>query len=407
MDSSIRFRFVTSTFWEDYRVYYDGGRRTLSEKSGFRPLRQVGRIDSKEGPSASLFEDREYIYLIASSMDRGKNDSRGRPLKFSFCEIFGRDEKAAAWAAFMRVVLEWENAEKAMQEDIEDIDTPEGEGVRFNEENFTAWLQEKKNDSVKFLHNYDADQWLPDELEKNPAWPYDGYILKWTMYGERLDAGGRDIPNLVVLAEKGTVSDILPSENDNDEESARKINWTAILLIGLTIAIIGGLIIIGPEEAVKYIKNLLSVPAENPSVSTKSISGILSDKLREYGNDIKPYDRVTIENIIDDYRRGKIPFDSLAGEIVRELEENSDARLKEGSLVIIAEALSKLQSAHINVSVSEQKISQRNIHSIRKKLSTMLEAAKSPKLDKIRGCWVIGSRSNVEALKRKIDSLYV
>lgn len=264
---------------------------------------------------------------MSASMGRGKNDSRGRPLKFSFCEIFGRDEKAVAWAAFMRVVLEWENAEKAMQEDIEDIDTPEGEGVRFNDENFTDWLQEKKNDSVKFLHNYDAEQWLPDELEKNPVWPYDGYILKWTMYGERLDTGGRDIQNLIVLAEKGAVSDILPSENDNDEESARKI-----------------------------------------------------------------------------------PFDSLAGEIVRELEENSDARLKEGSLVIIVEALNKLQSANINPSVnsvSEQKISQRNIHSIRKKLSTMLEAVKAPKLDKIRGCWVIGSRSNVEALKRKIDSLYV
>lgn len=408
MDSSIRFRFITATFWEDYRVYYNGGCSTLSEKSGFRPLCQIGLIDSKDGPSASLFEEGEYIYLIASSMDRGKNDSRGRPLEFSFCEIFGYDEIGVAWAAFMRVVLEWEDAEKAMQEDIEDIDTPDGESVRFvkfNEENFTAWLQEKKNDSMKFLHDYDAEQWKPDELEKNPVWPYDGYILKWTKYGERLDTGGRDTPNLVVLAKKGTVSDILPSENDINEEPARKINWTAILLIGLTIAIIGGLIIIGHEEVVKCIKNLLSVPAENSSFSSENISGILADKLREYGNDIKPYDKLTIENIIDDYRRGKIPLESLADKIVMELEENSAARLKEGSLEIIREAVKDLQSAHVNVSVSEQKISSRNIHSIREKLSTMLEAVKDPKCDKIRDCWVIGSRGNVDALKRKFDSI--
>ena len=181
MDYSLTFRFVTRTLSEDYRVYADGGARLLSDRSEFEPLRQRGGIVPEDGPCAILFEEDGRVFLVASGLRRPSRDVAGRPIRFSFCQIFGsgKREKERAMSAFERLTFGWADAESKVGELISEVPRGElgqnsllGEDIKFDQEAFMRWLAERR---------FDAD------ARPRPEWPEEGHVLRWKRNGGKFD----------------------------------------------------------------------------------------------------------------------------------------------------------------------------------------------------------------------------
>lgn len=177
-DKNIQFRFVTRTKFQDYRVFINGGRDTLSNREGFRPLRQYAYVEEGR-PCAALFERSGKIYLLASSLSRGKVDERGRGITFSFCWIFQNTKyRQHARYAFIRLIDHWEEAEDWLNENIYDINEgSKNEGVELDESAFEKWLLAdfRVNNEARF--NPVSSETIPLEtFRANYVLPKVGYI---------------------------------------------------------------------------------------------------------------------------------------------------------------------------------------------------------------------------------------
>ena len=198
MDDSIGFRFITRTLSQDYHVFYDGGRKVLSDETDFAPIREMGYIVPEEGPCAVLFTRNGKIFLVASGMERGKMDKAGRPIRFSFCKIYqgaGQDFQERSWGAFKRLAKSWEEAEETISEEREPpilrISLGEKadwqgknvpvENIDFDEANFTEWLEHLLRATGRPFNTYRGEgRWSRLEFFAQYLWPDDGYLFKWT-----------------------------------------------------------------------------------------------------------------------------------------------------------------------------------------------------------------------------------
>lgn len=193
MNDIIEFRFVTRTLSEDYRVFYENGSRQLGDIEEFAPIRKTGNIIPEEGPCAVIYEKDEKIFLAVSGMRRGKNDKAGRPIRFSFCKIYQRNNqnyRERAWNAFVKIITEWEAAENEISEDkqpslIKIIPVTRSSGIHgedldFNERAFIDWLE---NSSLKIFYIefsfVNKGRWSEADFVKSQVWPHEGYIIKW------------------------------------------------------------------------------------------------------------------------------------------------------------------------------------------------------------------------------------
>lgn len=198
MNDSIEFRFVTRTLSEDYRVFYDNGFKQLGDIEEFAPIRKTGNIIPEEGPCAVLYEKDEKIFLAVSGMRRGKNDKAGRPIRFSFCKIYQRNNqnyRERAWNAFVKIITEWEAAENEISEDkqpslIKIIPVTRssgihGEDLEFDEGVFIDWLENSSPRTFDIEFSFvNKGRWYETDFVKSQVWPYEGYIIKWNKTDE-------------------------------------------------------------------------------------------------------------------------------------------------------------------------------------------------------------------------------
>ena len=175
MNDGIEFRFVTRTLSEDYRVFYDNGRKQLGDIEEFAPVRKIGSIIPEEGPCAVLFEQDGKIFLAVSGMRRGQKDKAGRPIRFSFCRIYQKNNQTyreRAWNAFARIITDWEAAENEISEDrqpplikiipVTRASGSYGEDVEFDEKEFMDWLE---NSTSRI---YDMQFSFVNEISREP-----------------------------------------------------------------------------------------------------------------------------------------------------------------------------------------------------------------------------------------------
>lgn len=176
MNDSIDFRFVTRTLNEDYHVYSDDGRMILSDQMEFSPLRRKCAIHSEEGGCAALFEDNAKIFLIASGLSADRKDIAGRPIRFSFCNIFqgsGLQDKEDSYAAFIRLVTQWKDTELKIQSLFREYE----KGLFFDQKSFMAWLQAERQSIMNFKTCKHGDVHRSDAV----IWPSEGCMLKWLL----------------------------------------------------------------------------------------------------------------------------------------------------------------------------------------------------------------------------------
>ncbi|MBQ9565104.1 MAG: hypothetical protein IJU98_05905 [Synergistaceae bacterium] len=257
MDDSLKFRFVTRTLSEDYRVYADGGARLLSDRSEFEPLRQRGGIVPEEGPCVVLFEEpagsglsaEGGIFLVASGMRRPSRDVAGRPIRFSFCQIFEprRKGRERAWSAFERLTTDWEEAEREAGSLIREIPRGEqgallGEDVRFDQESFTRWLQRERPQrtglrSAAFQVCRGGETFPAKQGEGYlyPLWPAAGCLLRWTFQSgdvkcQRMESGAP------VPAEEPVVY------HPHPDIQPRKRRWLIPTAVAVLLLCVGGVL---------------------------------------------------------------------------------------------------------------------------------------------------------------------
>ena len=171
MNDSIEFRFVTRTLYDDYHVYADDGGVNYSDQTEFAPLRKICAINSEEGGCAALFEEVGKIFLVASGLSTGRKDVAGRPVRFSFCEIFQQNDRENSYAAFTKLITQWTETESKIQSLFREQDRR----VFFDQKKFMAWLQTGRQNAVNFETCKHGDVRTPDEF----TWPSKGCMVKW------------------------------------------------------------------------------------------------------------------------------------------------------------------------------------------------------------------------------------
>ena len=198
MNDKIKFRFVTRTLSEDFRVfYYDNGFiKQLDDNTEFAPMRSKGDIIPEEGPCVVLYEQDNKIFLIVSSMSRRTDDRAGRPIRFSFCRIYqhAKEDYSKALGAFTKIIGNWEAAEDMIDEkrippllktipvmrsikfDNFEKKIP-GENVEFDETTFISWL-ESEPVSGEFKRCRQG-KWTLAEFINNKLIPEEKFIFKW------------------------------------------------------------------------------------------------------------------------------------------------------------------------------------------------------------------------------------
>ena len=187
MNNNIKFRFVTRTLTSDYRVFYDNGNKELSDVDEFVPLREKCRIIPEEGLAVALFEENNKIFLTASGLKFGKTDRAGRPIRFSFCQIFDNKQgREMAFSAFKMLMLSAPDVSAEINELIKEIPVKKinaqgrdvmSENVSFDDDEFMDFLQSyfKRNVNLKFQTAEDGKSY--DSV--SCVWPSKGCILKW------------------------------------------------------------------------------------------------------------------------------------------------------------------------------------------------------------------------------------
>ena len=187
MNTNIEFRFVTRTLSEDYRVFYDRGRKQLDDVEEFAPLRKKGRIIPEEGTTLALFEEDNKIFLIASGMKFGNHDKVGRAIRFSFCQIFqgnGIEEREKAFSAFSLLMSSMPDIQEEAKELIQEIPKKKtnsqgqevlSEDVNFRQDEFMTLLQSRRKRNLSFKRAENGQSYNADSC----LWPAKGCVLKW------------------------------------------------------------------------------------------------------------------------------------------------------------------------------------------------------------------------------------
>ena len=187
MNNDIAFRFVTRTLSEDYRVFYENGQKQLLDIDEFVPLRKKGRIIPEEGTSFALFEEDNKIFLVASGLKFGNYDKAGRPIRFSFCQIFygtGNEEREKAFSALNFLISSLSEVNKKIRELITEIPVKKinsqgqevlGENISFEQNDFINLLQSKRKRNLSFKRTVNGKSYSVE----NCVWPAKGCILKW------------------------------------------------------------------------------------------------------------------------------------------------------------------------------------------------------------------------------------
>ena len=201
MNDNIEFRFITRTFSEDYKVFYENGSKQLLDIDEFAPLRKICNIIPEEGPCAVFFEKNEKIFLVVSGMKCGKNDKAGRPIRFSFCRIYQRNNqnyKERAWNAFVKIISEWNAAEYEISEErkpslIEIIPVTRnsgfyGEDIKFDEKIFIDWLENSSSTIYDIKFTYcNSGKLSKNNFINSFIWPDNGYVVKWNKNNELIE----------------------------------------------------------------------------------------------------------------------------------------------------------------------------------------------------------------------------
>ena len=246
MNNEYEFRFVTRTRYKDYKVYIRGGKGTISNREGFRPLRQKCRITEGEQCVCAFVENAK-IYLVVSALDRHKTDERGRAIRFSFCQIF-TDKKDAA-SAFLKAADHWEDVENWLRKNLHDINEgSETESVQIDEAAFKRWL-------IADGEEFESDDWLES-----------GKVLKWT----KIDGEENYIPI-------GKVFDVASVETTDDSSGSKKKKIIAAGAAAAVIAgvIIGGCYVLGRKDKVQEIQKAhdanISLDAKKLSEDIKAV----------------------------------------------------------------------------------------------------------------------------------------
>ena len=198
MNDSIEFRFITRTLSEDYKLLCENGNKRLDDIEEFAPIRKTGNIIPEEGPCAVIYEKDEKIFLAVSGMRRGKNDKAGRPIRFSFCKIYQRNNqnyRERAWNAFVKIITEWEAAENEISEDkqpslikilpVTRSSGIHGENLEFDERGFIDWLENSSSRIFDIEFSFvNKGRWSEADFVKSQVWPHEGYIIKWNKTDE-------------------------------------------------------------------------------------------------------------------------------------------------------------------------------------------------------------------------------
>ena len=262
--SGYSFRFVTRTRYTDYKVYVDGGRETISNREGFRPLRQKCSITEGE-QCVCIFQENSKIYLVVSALDRHKTDERGRAIRFSFCQIFTNEQQAAS--AFIKTADHFEDVEAWLSKNLHDINEgSEDEGVDLDEAAFMKWL-------IKDGEEFESDNWL----EK-------GKVLKWTK------RDGKE--NYIPIGEVFDPVNLDPADNYSDSKNSSK---KKIIIAGATVlagVVMCGCFVMGSKKKVQEIQNA----AENKNNIALNISNDITSALPR--RDFTPRDRQEIKMVV-------------------------------------------------------------------------------------------------------------
>ena len=176
MNCAIDFRFVTRTLKDDYYVYADSGNNILDDLSEFAPLRKTCGIISEDGGCAALFENGEdaNIFLVVSGIETERKDFAGRPIRFSFCKIFNKDNKPEAYNAFNRVITQWQDMRLEIQNNFHEADI-----LYFNQEAFINWLC--FNQDLKLLKDFEICRHGDVRKINAVIWPAQDCMLKWLL----------------------------------------------------------------------------------------------------------------------------------------------------------------------------------------------------------------------------------
>ena len=180
MNDKIAFRFVTRTLSEDYHVFGDNGESVFSDLVEFAPLRKKGGIVAEDGACVVLFEDNKKIFLLVSNMQSGRKDVAGRPIRFSFCQIFqgaAQTDKEHAFTAFTHIIQMWDDVQAKVQSLFHEIhkESNQGENVSFDQNCFMKWLQEWEKPTATFEICKHGDVRSLGSV----VWPLAGCLLKW------------------------------------------------------------------------------------------------------------------------------------------------------------------------------------------------------------------------------------
>ena len=189
MNNNIKFRFVTRTVTTDYRVFYDNGNKELSDVDEFVPLREKCRIIPEEGLAVALFEENNKIFLTASGLKFGKTDRAGRPIRFSFCQIFDNKQgRERAFSAFKMLVLSTHDVSAKIRELIKEIPVKKinsqgreimSENISFDDEEFMDFLQRYSKSKSSVNSKFKTAENGKSYDSGSCVWPSKGCILKW------------------------------------------------------------------------------------------------------------------------------------------------------------------------------------------------------------------------------------
>ncbi|MBQ7560386.1 MAG: hypothetical protein IJS99_00940 [Synergistaceae bacterium] len=287
MNENILFRFKTRArqINGDYRVFSDGGQR-IHPESEFSSIEDKSNRD--DTPCAIMYCGNKKIYVAAFGLQRGVKDFANRPIMFSFCQIF--TEWPSAWAAFTRLIYNWNDAGKF----ISSLITERGKDIIFEQEKFISWLQADKQGNYKFYTLNPDDLGIDlSEIDANFALiPKNNCVLKW-------EEGGQEIYCFRPVV-KGYNGQNIRQGN----KLFRKIMISAAILVIIILAGVGTKFYLDAREAeaLQAVKNSVKSRVNNSREINNKLSQDIAAKTQELIN--------TLENAKNFIGSSKENFDS-------------------------------------------------------------------------------------------------
>ena len=166
------FIFRTRTFEKDYIVLSGGGVPAgIEEEKFFDETFRAAGINGTEDPAAGLCNFEEKYCVLCAGLQTGNNDKAGRPIRFSFCCVFPKNESDFALATLNNIINKWENAERKLNFFINQ-ELYQANEIKFDHENFIKWL----NDELPKQETAPKTEITERKLAKFPA---KNHFVKW------------------------------------------------------------------------------------------------------------------------------------------------------------------------------------------------------------------------------------